>query len=257
MAIGLKEIKASVMHIWEFILLFSSVFLGGSAGFLFPKERKGLLQIVLSFSGAYILGIAVLHLMPWVFGSGDTTVGLFVLLGFFVQILLEQLSAGVEHGHIHAPHQLSAGFVFSVMFGLCIHAFVEGIPLSYYGEMHEVNHSGHTHSQNHLLYGIILHHIPAAFALVFLLIISKLKRWWIWLCLFLFSAMSPLGALLAGMFQMSEAMQVKIIAFVIGSLLHIATVILFEMDSSSHHYISWRKLLAISAGLGFAILTVM
>jgi hypothetical protein len=245
------------MHFWEYILLFGTVFWGGSLGFLFPKERKGLLQIVLSFSGAYILGIAVLHLMPWAFGSGDSYAGLFVLLGFFVQLLLEQLSAGVEHGHIHAPHQLSAGFVISVMFGLCVHAFVEGIPLSYYGEMHEVQHGGHSHSQNHLLYGIILHHIPAAFALVFLLIITKLKRNWIWLCLFLFAVMSPFGAWLAGMFTFPETIQVKIISFVIGSLLHISTVILFEMDSSSHHFISWQKLLAISAGLGIAILTIL
>ncbi len=245
------------MNIWEYILLFGSVFLGGSTGFLFPKEKKGLLQIVLSFSGAYILGIAVLHLMPWAFGSGDSQAGLFVLLGFFVQLLLERLSAGVEHGHIHAPHQLSGSFVFSVMFGLCVHAFVEGIPLSYYGEMHEVQHGGHVHTQNHLLYGIILHHIPAAFALVFLLIISKLRKIWIWACLFLFAAMSPIGAYLASMFTLSETIQVKIIAFVIGSLLHISTVILFEMDSSSHHYISWKKLLAISAGLGIAVLTIL
>lgn len=245
------------MSFWEYILLFGTVFLGGSSGFLFPKEQKNLLQIVLSFSGAYILGIAVLHLMPWAFGSGDSQAGLFVLLGFFVQLLLEQLSAGVEHGHIHAPHQLSAGFVFSVMFGLCVHAFVEGIPLSYYGEMHEVSHGGHSHSSNHLLYGIILHHIPAAFALVFLMIISKLDKIWIWVCLFLFSFMSPLGAWLAGHFQLPASVEVKIIAFVIGSLLHISTVILFEMDSSSHHYISWKKLLAISAGLGIAVLTVL
>ncbi len=245
------------MHLWEYILLFGSVFLGGSIGFLFPKERKNLLQIVLSFSGAYILGIAVLHLMPWAFGSGDSQAGLFVLLGFFVQLLLEQLSGGVEHGHIHAPHHFSGGFVFSVMFGLCVHAFVEGIPLSYYGGAHEIQHSGHTHTHNHLLYGIILHHIPAAFALVFLLIVSKLQKTWIWVCLFLFAVMSPFGAWLAGMFVLPEAVQVKIIAFVIGSLLHISTVILFEMDSSSHHYISWKKLLAISAGLGIAVLTIL
>lgn len=241
------------MHIWEYILLFGSVFLGGSFGFFFQKERKSLLQIVLSFSGAYILGIAVLHLMPWVFGSGDSTAGLFVLLGFFVQLLLEQLSAGVEHGHIHAPHHWSAGFVVSVMVGLCLHAFVEGVPLSYYGE--HLSH-GHSHSHNHLLYGIILHHIPAAFALVFLLIISKLQKKWIWLCLFAFSAMSPLGAALAGLIVFPENVQIKIIAFVIGSLLHISTVILFEMDSSSHHFISWKKLLAIGAGLGIAVLTI-
>lgn len=244
------------MQIWEYILLFASVFVGGALGFFFPKERKGLLQMILSFSGSYILGIAVLHLMPWVFGGGDSTVGLFVLLGFFVQLLLEQLSAGVEHGHIHAPHHLSANFVLTVMFGLCIHAFVEGIPLSYYGEFHQTQHGGHTHSQNHLLYGIILHHIPAAFALVFLMIISKLEKKWIWVCLFSFSIMSPLGAAMAGLFEMSEGVQVKIIAFVIGTLLHISTVILFEMESSNHHHISWKKLLAIGVGLGIAILTV-
>ncbi len=245
------------MNFWEYILLFGTVFLGGSSGFLFPKEQKNLLQIVLSFSGAYILGIAVLHLMPWAFAGGDSQAGLFVLLGFFMQLLLEQLSAGVEHGHIHAPHKLSAGFVFSVMFGLCVHAFVEGIPLSYYSDMHETNHGGHSHNSNHLLYGIILHHIPAAFALVFLLIISKLDKIWIWVCLFLFSFMSPLGAWLSGHFHLPASTEVKIIAFVIGSLLHISTVILFEMDSSSHHYISWKKLLAISAGLGIAVLTVL
>ena len=245
------------MSLWEYILLFGSVLMGGSAGFYFQKERKGLLQIVLSFSGAYILGIAVLHLMPWAFGSGESKAGLLVLAGFFIQLLLEQLSAGVEHGHIHAPHHFSTGFVLSVMFGLCIHAFVEGIPLSYYETFNDLQHGGHGHSHNHLLYGIILHHIPAAFALVFLLIISKLKKRWIWLCLLLFSVMSALGAALASLIEIPARIQIYIIAFVIGSLLHISTVILFEMDSSSHHYISWKKLTAIGAGLGFSLLTIL
>jgi hypothetical protein len=244
------------MPVWEYILLFSTVFLGGATGFYLQKEKKGWLHIILSFSGAYILGIAVLHLMPWVFGSAEGNhAGLLVLAGFFVQLMLEQLSAGVEHGHIHAPHHLSAGFVFSVMFGLCIHAFVEGIPLSYYEAFHNAEH-GHGHSHNHLLYGIILHHIPAAFALVFLLIITKLKKGWIWVCLFSFAAMSPLGAALASTFNIPSKWQVFIIAFVIGSLLHISTVILFEMDSSSHHYISWKKLAAIGSGFGIAVLTI-
>jgi hypothetical protein len=244
------------MPIWQFILLFITVLVGGSAAFYFPREKKGLLQIVLSFSGAYILGIAVLHLMPWVFAGGDHAPGLWILAGFFIQLLLEQLSAGVEHGHIHAPHKFSAGFVISVMSGLCIHAFVEGIPLSYYGEFH-VAELGHGHSHNHLLYGIILHHIPAAFALVTLLLVSGLGKRWVWVCLVTFALMSPLGAALAESIVISPAWQKAILAFAIGSLLHIATVILFEMDSSSHHYISPKKLAAIGAGLGIAILTIL
>lgn len=244
------------MPIWQIILLFSTVLLGGSAGFYFQKEKKGLLQVVLSFSGAYILGISVLHLMPWVFAGGEHGPGLWILAGFFMQLLLEQLSAGVEHGHIHAPHKFSAGFVVSVMAGLCIHAFVEGMPLSYYEEFHQAE-LGHSHSHNHLLYGIVLHHIPAAFALVVLLLVSHLEKKWVWLCLIIFGAMSPLGAVLAGSIGIGPAWQKAILAFAVGSLLHISTVILFEMDSSSHHYISPKKLLAIGAGLGIAILTIL
>ncbi|MEK7255420.1 MAG: ZIP family metal transporter, partial [Bacteroidota bacterium] len=209
-----------------------------------------------SFSGAYILGIAVLHLMPWAFNGGSPSAGLWVLAGFFVQLLLEQLSAGVEHGHIHAPHKFSMGFVLSVMVGLCVHAFVEGIPLSYYNDF-QARQPGHGHEHNHLLYGIILHHIPAAVALVFLLLISKLSRKWVWLCLFLFAAMSPVGAAAASFATISEQFQTNIIAFVIGSLLHISTVILFEMDSAGHHGISWKKLSAIAAGLAVSVLTLL
>ncbi len=245
------------MPIWQYILLFFTVLLGGSAGFYFQKgQKKELLQIMLSFSGAYILGIAVLHLMPGVFAGGAHGPGLWVLAGFFVQLLLEQLSAGVEHGHIHAPHKFSAGFVVSVMLGLSIHAFVEGMPLSYYGELHEAVH-GHSHGHNHYLYGIVLHHIPAAFALVTLLLVSGLKTRWTWFCLAVFALMSPLGAALSHVLEIGETLQKGILAFAVGSLLHIATVILFEMDSSSHHYISPKKLAAIAAGMGIAVLTVV
>ncbi|MFQ5447038.1 MAG: ZIP family metal transporter [Saprospiraceae bacterium] len=244
------------MPIWQYILLFSSVLAGGGLGFYFQKEKKGLLQVVLSFSGAYILGITVLHLMPSVFGSGENYTGLWILGGFFIQLLLEQMSAGLEHGHIHAPHKVSLGFVISVMAGLGIHAFIEGIPLSYYGHLHEL-HAAHAHTPNHFLYGIVLHHIPAAFALVILLLMSKLKKRNVWLCLFIFAAMSPLGALLAGITLIPPNLQSGILGFAIGSLLHISTVILFEMDSSSHQYFSRKKLISIAAGLTISILTVL
>jgi zinc transporter ZupT len=244
------------MPIWQYLLLFATVFAGGSAAFFLQKGQKNFLQIVLSFSGAYILGITVLHLMPGVFLISKQEAGLWILAGFFVQLLLEQLSSGVEHGHIHKPHHLSSRFIWSVMAGLCIHALVEGVPLSYYHEFQDTIHAGHTHDRNHLLYGIILHHIPAAFALVFLFRVSGLGEKVVWMCLFIFAAMSPLGAALASTLNIFQGFQSAIIALVIGSLLHISTVILFEMDSSSHHYISWKKLAAIVTGLAVAILTL-
>lgn len=242
------------MSLWEYILLFTTVFIGGSAGFFFNKEKKNLLQLVLSFSGAYILGITVLHLMPEVFSHDNSLIGLWMLVGFFLQLLLEQLSVGVEHGHIHAPHRFSVGFVVSVMAGLSIHAFIEGIPLSYFGEM---SHHGHNHGSNHLLYGVIFHHIPAALALVILLKVSGVKKRMIWLCLTIFAVMSPLGAALSAATAIPNNLQSGILALAVGSLLHISTVILFEMDSSSHHHISLKKLLAIALGTSLSILTIL
>ena len=244
------------MPIWQYLLLFTSVFIGGSFGFFFNKENKAWLQVILSFSGAYILGITILHLMPWVFVDGDHLIGLWVIGGFFTQLFLEQFSVGVEHGHIHAPHKYSTGFVVSVMLGLGIHAFMEGIPLSYYDELNVEAH-GHGRSHNHLLYGIILHHIPAALALVLLLKISGVKKGLIWVCLSIFAIMSPLGAAVSTITVIPADIQKGILAFAVGSLLHIATVILFEMDSSNHHHIPRNKLIAIVLGIGLSILTLL
>jgi len=221
--------------------------------FYFKKNNKETLQLVLSFSGAFILGIAVLHMMPVAFSNSGNMVGLMILLGFFVQLLLEQLSRGVEHGHIHAPHHGKNLFAFQILLGLCIHAFVEGIPLTN-DEIHAHNHD------HHLLWGIILHKAPAAFALVLLFLISGIKKSYIYLSLFIFAAMSPLGAGVGEYLKSSGFLTLEkqnyVVAFVIGSFLHIATTILFETDNNAHHNIPIRKLFAIAIGIGMSILTI-
>ena len=58
------------------------------------------LSIILAFGGAYILGLLFLHLVPEAFSYG-TIAGSFVLVGFPIQILLEYISKGLEHGHVH------------------------------------------------------------------------------------------------------------------------------------------------------------
>lgn len=253
------------MHFQDYLILFSSVLIGGGVAFYFRKNNKKLLQLVLSFSGAFIMGISVLHLMPVAFSypldatketisSHGNTVGLMILLGFFVQIFLEQLSKGVEHGHIHAPHQGKTGFAIQILLGLCIHAFFEGIPLE--------NESIHAHDHHeHLLWGIVFHKAPAAFALVLLFLISDFKKPLIIIALLIFASMSPLGALVGGILSEEGVLTIErqnyIVAFVIGSFLHIATTILFEVESAEHHSISLRKLLAILVGIGMAILTIL
>jgi len=241
------------MDFWKYIVLFLSVIFGGGLAFYFQKNNKTVLQTVLSFSGAYILGISVLHLMPHVFIDESERIGLWVLLGFFIQLILEQFSGGVEHGHIHAPYQPRRSFAFQVLIGLCVHAFLEGMPLSLYEHIHE----GHDHAHhNHLLWGIILHKAPAAFALVLLFIVSGYKNSFIFVSLFVFAMMSPLGAFLGKQLIIEPYGQRVIMAVVVGSFLHIATTILFETDDSQHHRISRSKIAAILFGLLGAVGTL-
>lgn len=241
------------MELWQYIILFLSVLIGGSIAFYVQQYNKLFLKLVLSFSGAYILGITVLHLMPSVFIEYKTSVSLWILGGFFIQLILDQFSQGIEHGHIHAHKHSSTGFAVQIMLGLSLHAFLEGMPLNDYVGFH----AGHQHSHNHLFYGIVLHKLPAAFALVFLLLASDFKRKTVWLCLAIFAMMSPLGAFVASFLSMNTDFSTAIMALVIGSFLHISTTILFETDDTHHHSISWKKLLTIVAGIGLSLLTII
>jgi len=124
------------------------------------------------------------------------------------------------------------------------------------------NESIHAHNHNdHLLWGIVLHKAPAAFALVLLLIISNFKKPLIIIALLIFASMSPLGALVGKILTDQNILTIErqnyVVAFVIGSFLHIATTILFEVESAEHHSISMRKLIAILIGIGMAVLTIL
>jgi len=232
------------MEIWELILLFSSSLLGGIAIFIFKKDNSNRLKLVLSFSGAYLFAITVLHLMPDVYSSNNPQIGLFILGGFLLQIFMEQFSEGIEHGHIHKHSHQHVVFPFGIMISLCLHAFLEGMPLAQ-GQHQE------------LVYGIALHHIPAAFALGSVLLGNKLSKGSVFGLLVLFALMSPLGYWLS--FEMGQGsignIEVyfdQIMAVVIGIFLHISTTILFE--SSVDHKFNLKKAIAVLLGIGIALL---
>ena len=118
------------MEFWQLILLFGSALLGGLGIFLFKKDNSNRLKLVLSFSGAYLFAITVLHLMPDVYSSENPQIGLFILGGFLLQIFMEQFSEGIEHGHIHKHSHKQFVFPVGIMISLCLHAFLEGMPLA-------------------------------------------------------------------------------------------------------------------------------
>lgn len=244
------------MSIWEYLLLFSSVLLGGATALVFNGRYPAGLRLLLSFSGAYILGIAATHLLPGIYSHGTPLVGMWLLLGFFIQILLEQLSRGIEHGHVHAHHGNRLSFGIQILVGLCLHSFLEGMPLSAYPHLHDAGLPADDGAVNHLLYGIVLHKAPAAFALVIVLLESGYRRWVVAGSVVLFAAMSPLGALLGEHLLVTGKALNTLLAIVVGSFLHISTTILFETDDTHHHLIAWWKLLVIILGFALALFTI-
>jgi zinc transporter ZupT len=246
-----------------FVLFVMLIFGSGYLAIFFKKNNKTVLKLLLSFTGAFILGIIFLHLMPVAYSGSAFSASLFILLGFFIQLLLEYLSKGVEHGHIHIHGKNKNRYAIQVLIGLCLHSLIEGFPLGEGMEHLGHNHHDHDHDHDHgtgsqiqLFWGIVAHHMPAAFALGTLFISEGFKRVYMILALLAFALMTPLGAYTAGLFVWSADGYRILICIVIGAFLHISTTILFEMDDQQHHHsISPRRLLAIAAGLLIAIVT--
>src|SRR3569832_53568 len=112
-----------------YFILFITIILSGSSIFAVKTVRSDILKMLLSFSGAYLFGLAVMHLIQEVYKDGDQTVGIYIFAGFFIQFFLEFFSEGLEHGHFHIHKNLNAAFPYGVMIGLCLHSFLEGMPL--------------------------------------------------------------------------------------------------------------------------------
>ncbi len=234
------------MQLFLYLALVVSALLSGMAYLFFKKTNPLYLKLALSFSGAFLFAVTVIHLIPEAYSHGGQGIGVYILAGFLFQIVLELFSEGIEHGHVHVHHHPHAAFPLSIMLGLCVHSFFEGMPLAQRaGE--EVN-SG-------LFAGILLHHMPVAFALMSLLIASGLSKTKSLLNLLFFSLMAPLGAFasqfIARGFGANEVYFDRVMGVVIGIFLHISTTILFE--SSEQHRFNYYKMGAILAGVGLAL----
>ncbi len=231
-------------------ILFISAFLSGAAVFFIKRDNAGFLKLILAFSGAYLFAITVLHLIPHVYLADDgqnlETIGLYILGGFLFQIVLEQFSHGIEHGHVHKPNTGLHIFPLGIMISLCLHAFIEGMPLA-------------SEHQDQLVFGIAIHHVPAAFALGSLLINTRLSKTGIYLMIGIFAIMTPMGYLLSKWLSTGGVSNIeqyfsRLMAIVIGIFLHISTTILFETGSEHHHHFNRRKMIAVLVGIAIALL---
>jgi len=233
-----------------YVSLILSVLTGGIVLLFIPMKNQKPLKLLLAFSGAFLLSVSFLHLIPEVYESGPDNIGLFVLVGFLFQLLLEFFSDGVEHGHVHKhDHHHEKSFPVMIMISLSIHAFVEGIPLE--REIHSEFHSAHDHSNHSLLLGVIFHNIPVSIALMSMLLHAGLSKQKSVFWLSVFALTGPLGAMTGHYFGteinnvINDFLDIAL-AVVVGMFMHISTTILFE--SSEGHRFNVLKLTAIILG---------
>jgi zinc transporter ZupT len=220
----------------ELLLLFITPIIGALLVFL-VKDLKKISVFLLTFSGAYLVSLVFLHILPDIYHSGGNQIGFFIIGGFFLQVLLDYTSKGIEHGHVHIEKGPVIG---GILIGLFLHAFIEGIPLG----MGNSVHYSETHS---LLFGIVLHKLPISLVLTTFLLSRNQKIKQTVFYIVLFALMTPIGYLygyyLPGFIPIGFD---QLMAIVVGIFLHVGTTIIFE--SSDSHKINFEKLFAIITG---------
>jgi len=237
----------------NFILLFSAALSAGLVALYVPKWNENSFKLVLVFAGAYLFSITVLHIFPELFVDNGSAyyMGLYILLGFLLQQILELMSSGIEHGHIHQHSGSEKNTVFTLMIGLFLHAFLEGTLLSKQPEL-----SDHHHGSETLLIGIIIHKIPEAFALTAVLL-TRMKKKTVLILLLIFSLASPIGMLSTGLLYEGRLIGQDTInilyGLVAGGFIHISTTIIFE--SSPQHRFQLKRLFFIMLAAFLAIFT--
>lgn len=224
----------------SYILLIFAVILGTALVFVLKPSKK-IVQLLLAFSGAYLLSVTILHLLPEVYVDGNDYkwIGIYILIGIIVQSILESFSKGAEHGHVHI-HTHDKRFPTLLFVSLCIHAFSEGLPIHNAGD--------------NLLWAIIVHKLPIAIVLTTFLIQTKYSKKITFTFLLFFGLMSPLGILVGDKIIFFTTYASEITALIIGVFLHISTIILFE--SSENHKFNVQKFTAIILGIVLTIFTM-
>lgn len=234
------------------VILFLIAFLPSVLVYFFGMKNSDQYKYILSFSGAYLFSITIIHILPEaITETGDVKLaGIFVLIGYYLQMFIEYFSTGVEHGHMHLHHHHHGREKYFIMLAMCVHGFLEGSLLMHPSHMH----ADETH--NTLMIGLILHKIPEAFALATVLISMMQLRRSIFGWQALFALATPIG-LLASDYLMDSGIADErigglIFALVAGNFLYISTTIFFEANPE-HKFKTNRIVMAIIGGVSAVV----
>ena len=214
-----------------YLLPLFSVLIGYIIALFFKPKNKNSLKLLLAFSGSFLLSLTVMHLLPDVYETHNKNIGLFIMAGILFQIILEFFSKGAEHGHVHG-HEKMEQMPWLLFISLCIHAFLEGFPVSHH---------------HNLALGIAIHHLPIAIILTMFFINAQLDKKAIFVFMVSFALMTPMGTLLSNYLPVLNNYYNEITAVVIGILFHISSTIIFE--SSEGHKFNIAKVSMIIFGI--------
>jgi zinc transporter ZupT len=214
-----------------YLVPFLAVFGGYAIAILLKPENRSNLKLLLAFSGSFLLSLTVMHLLPEVYAGAGPKIGFYIMLGIILQIVLEFFSKGAEHGHVHGhPHQ--SGIPWLLFLSLCLHALLEGFPISRHED---------------LAWGIAVHHFPIAIILTVFFVRAGLGRMKLWAFMLVFAAMTPLGTAVSVYVPGLAQYYREITAVVIGILFHISSTIIFE--ASENHKFNLAKISMIGLGI--------
>ena len=245
----------------KYLFPFLAVVIGYGIGYLMKTENKRNIKLLLAFSGAFLLSLTVMHLLPEIYEFANTNtaliphdhshadhdhhhdhehghdhaafklIGLYIMLGIVFQMILEFFSKGAEHGHVHG-HESMRHIPWSLFISLCLHALFEGMPVAMHQDM---------------AWGIAIHHLPIAVILTLFLRSAKLNAVQIAFFMLVFAGMTPLGTFIADQASWVQDYYTEITAIVVGILFHIASTIIFE--ASENHKFNLAKVSAIVLGI--------
>lgn len=221
------------------ILLIFSVLIGVFLGKFFG-DREKFAKNLLIVSAGFLITICLNEVFPEVYSGKNHNIGLWVIGGVLLQMLLENLTKGFEHGHFHHHTEGKNILPMALMIGLFIHAFLEGIPLANEEEI-----------LTPYLTGILVHNIPISFILGAFLVKNKKFSPSAFLIISIFALASPLGLILGKYFN--PDLEVYFLALVGGIFLHISSVIIFE--SNKNHNVDWTKIGYVTLGILLAMTT--
>jgi zinc transporter ZupT len=208
------------------------------------------MHTLLAFSGAFLLSITFLHLLPETFEELPASAGIYLLTGFFLQLIIQKFTHGIEHGHTHTHNHNHHIPLTSILLGLSLHAFLEGLPLGFNYRQGATEPS--------LYLAVAAHKLPEAMLACSLVYSTKGRNAAI-IILILFSLVTPLGSFIASMLGMKYYFISKVVTSLIpvvaGSFIHIATTIFFE-SGTKQHMLTRYKVMAIISGIGIGLLTL-